>query len=148
MFDIIFFFKWRYFKCDIKIASRWRCDNKWVIAIEPNHLNGWFVQERNTGDIQRCKTVLWWLFGIIFVGEIEQKQGIWCLTRKYLNINFLFIELFHKINIIFVIMLTLRNKQHSSCDINYMKLCKYRLNIFCPHILNYVIILIIDWIVQ
>ncbi len=28
------------------------------------------------------------LFGIIFVGEIEQKQAIWCLKRKSLNINF------------------------------------------------------------
>ncbi len=33
------------------------------------------------------------VFGIIFVGEIEQKQEIWCLKRKYLNINLLFIEL-------------------------------------------------------
>ncbi len=46
------------------------------------------------------------LFGIIFVGEIEQKQAIWCLKCKSLNINFLFIELLYKINITFVIMLT------------------------------------------
>ncbi len=25
------------------------------------------------------------VFGIIFVGEIEQKQAIWCLKRKSLN---------------------------------------------------------------
>ncbi len=36
------------------------------------------------------------MFGIIVVGEIEQKQEIWCLKRKSLNINFLFIELLYK----------------------------------------------------
>ncbi len=45
------------------------------------------------------------VFGIIFVVEIEQKQKIWCLKRKSLNIKFLFIELLHKINITFGIML-------------------------------------------
>ncbi len=39
----------RYFTCENKTASR--CHqvtvNKWVIAIEPNHLNGWFIQEQN-----------------------------------------------------------------------------------------------------
>ncbi len=50
------------------------------------------------------------LFGIIFVGEIEQNQEIWCLKRKSLNINFLFIELLHKIQITFVIMLTFGEK--------------------------------------
>ncbi len=63
------------------------------------------------------------MFGMIFVGEIEQKQEIWCLKHKSLNINFLFIELLHKINITFVIMLIFGEKKwHSSCDINYMKL--------------------------
>ncbi len=30
----------RYFKCEIKTTSRWQqvTVNKWVIAIEPNHL--------------------------------------------------------------------------------------------------------------
>ncbi len=50
------------------------------------------------------------VFGIIFVGEIEQKQEISCLKRKSLNINFLFIELLHKINITFVIMLIFGEK--------------------------------------
>ncbi len=50
------------------------------------------------------------VFGIIFVGEIEQKQAIWYLKRKSLNINFLFIELLYKINITFVIMLTFGEK--------------------------------------
>ncbi len=45
------------------------------------------------------------VFGMIFVGEIEQKQEKGCLKRKSLNIN-LFIELLYKINITFVIMLT------------------------------------------
>ncbi len=38
------------YKCEIKTVSR--CQqvtvNNAVIAIEPNHLNGWFIQERNT----------------------------------------------------------------------------------------------------
>ncbi len=38
------------FKCEIKTTSRWQkvTVNKWVIATEPNHLNGWFIQERIT----------------------------------------------------------------------------------------------------
>ncbi len=82
------------------------------------------------------------VFGMIFVGEIEQKQEIGCLKRKSLNIN-LFIELLYKINITFVIMLTFSDGErcHSLCDINYMKFYKYRLYIFCPHVLNYAIIL-------
>ncbi len=44
-------------------------------------------------------------FLIFFVGEMQQKQAIWHLKRKSLNINLLFIELLYKINITFVIML-------------------------------------------
>ncbi len=44
----------------------------------------------------------------IFVGEMEQKQAIWCLNRKSLNINLLFIELLYKINI--TIMLIFEQK--------------------------------------
>ncbi len=35
----------RFFKCEIKTASRWQqfTVNKWIIVIEPNHLNGWFI---------------------------------------------------------------------------------------------------------
>ncbi len=39
----------RYFTCEIITASR--CHQvtiKKVIVIEPNHLNGWFIQEQNT----------------------------------------------------------------------------------------------------
>ncbi len=55
---------------------------------------------------------------MFFVGEIEQKQAISCLKHEYLNIN-LFIELFHKIRITFVIMLIFRAKNwHSLCDID------------------------------
>ncbi len=54
---------------------------------------------------------------------MEQKQAIWCLKRKYLNINLLFIELLYKINITFVIMLIFEEKKrHSLCDFNYVKL--------------------------
>ncbi len=52
----------RYLECEIKIASRWQqvTVNKWVIATEPNHLNGWFIQELNKHRhvAQRRKTVL------------------------------------------------------------------------------------------
>ncbi len=56
----------RYFTCEIKTASRchWCRQvtvNKWVIVIEPNHFNGWLIQEQNTimcSDKQNC---IWWL---------------------------------------------------------------------------------------
>ncbi len=77
----------RYFKREIKTASRWQqvTVNKWVIAIEPIHL---------TGDSFRNETLSCWsemqnsavaAFGIIFVVEIEQKQAICCLKHKSLN---------------------------------------------------------------
>ncbi len=71
---------------------------------------------------------------------MEQKQALWCLKRKSLNINSLFIELLYKINMKFVIMHILKKKRPSSCDFNYVKrkLSKY---IFCLHILNFAIIL-------
>ncbi len=34
-----------------------------------------------------------WLFGIIFVGEIEQNKKYGVLNVSLLNVNFLFIEL-------------------------------------------------------
>ncbi len=42
---------------------------------------------------------------------MEQKQAIWYLKRKSLDINLLFIELLYKINT-FVIMLILKKKRH------------------------------------
>ncbi len=59
----------RYFTCEIKTASR--CHqvtvNKWVIVIETNHLNGWFIQEQNRVklliDAKLCMVAV---FGIIF----------------------------------------------------------------------------------
>ncbi len=47
------------FKCEIKTVSRWQqvTVNKWVIAIEPNHLNEWLmirmIQERVTVMLRR-----------------------------------------------------------------------------------------------
>ena len=113
--------KW-YLKCEIKTASRWQrvTVNKWVIAIEPNHLNGWFIQERNTimllRDAKQWLCLEWFLFL-----EIERKKWICCLKRKTLDINFLFIELLYKINVTFAIMQTSGEKRHSSCDSNYIK---------------------------
>ncbi len=54
---------------------------------------------------------------MIFVGEKEQKQEIRCLKRKSLNINLLFIELFYKINMTFVIMLTFGEKNSTLREI-------------------------------
>ncbi len=56
------------------------------------------------------------MFGVFFVGEIEQKQPIWCLKRKSLGINLLFIKLLYKTNITFVTMLIFKKKRHSPCD--------------------------------
>ncbi len=72
----------RLFKCEIKTANK--CQQ--VIAIEPNHLNSRFFQERNTVMLLRdAKLCLVAVFGIIFVRKIEQKQVIWCLKRKSLK---------------------------------------------------------------
>ncbi len=69
---------------------------------------------------------------------MEQKQAIWCLKRKYLNINLLFIELLYKSNITFVTMLILKKKQNSLSDFNY---AKRKYIHFLPHILNFAITL-------
>ncbi len=71
----------------MKLKTASRCHqvtvNKWVIVIEPNLLNGWFIQEQNrtehhhASETQNCARVA--VFGIIFVVEIDQKQAIWCL---------------------------------------------------------------------
>ncbi len=39
-----------YFKREIQTAGRWQqvTVNKWVTAIETNHLNDWFIQEQNS----------------------------------------------------------------------------------------------------
>ncbi len=50
------------------------------------------------------------VFGIIFVVEMVQNQKIWCLNRKSLNINFLFIEVLYTISITFVTMLILEER--------------------------------------
>ncbi len=113
--DIWNYFKMkRYFECEIKTASRWQqvTVNKWVIATEPNHLNGWFIQERNNiimllRDAKQCCSCK----ELFFVGEMEQKQAIWCLKRKSLTINLLSIELLYKINIS---CLFLKNKNCTS----------------------------------
>ncbi len=80
------------FKCEIKTLGGRKSLVIRVIATEPNHLTvDLFRNEAHVA--QRRKTVLY-LFGIIFFGEMEQKQAIWCLKLKSLNINFLLIFLF------------------------------------------------------
>ncbi len=55
-------------------------------------------------DAKQCCSCL----ELFSVDEMEQKQAIWCLKRKSLNINLLFIELLYKINI--TIMLIFEQK--------------------------------------
>ncbi len=52
-----------------------------------------------------------------FVGEMQQKQAIWCIKCKSLDINLLFIELLYKINITFVIVLIFGEKNCTLCVI-------------------------------
>ncbi len=63
--------KWKdTLKCKTKSASRWhQVTVKWVIAIEPNHLNGWFIQERNT---------------VMLLRDMKQRYGCleWFLLAK------------------------------------------------------------------
>ncbi len=78
---------------------------------------------------QRRKTALW-RFITFCVGEMEQKQAIWCLKRKSLNINSLFIKLLYKINITFVIMHILKKKRLSLHVI--LTMWNINIYIFCP----------------
>ncbi len=49
-------------------------------------------------------------FELFFVSEMEQKQAIWCLKCKSLDIRLLFIELLYKINKTFVTVLIFEDK--------------------------------------
>ncbi len=132
----------RYFKCEIKTASRWQQVTINIVT-EPNHLNGWFIQEQNTVKLLRdAKLFCGGCLELFLVGEIEQKQAIWCLKHKSLNINLLFIELLYEISITFVIMLIFKEKNgtlHVILTISNDILVN--MYIFCPHILNFVIFL-------
>ncbi len=72
--DILNYFKnetWD-FKCETKPASRWHqvTVNKWVTATEPNHLNSWFIQERNIASCcSETQNSAVTVFGIIFVAK-------------------------------------------------------------------------------
>ncbi len=136
----------RYFECEIKTTTRWQqvTVNKWFIVTEPTHLNQniWIISSKarkHCHVAQRHKTAVA-VFGIFFVGKMEQKQEIWCLKRKSLNINLLFIELLFKINIIFVIILIFEETNGTLCVI-LTKWNDRNIYILCPHILNFVIIL-------
>ncbi len=87
----------------------------------------------------RLKTVLWLFVNFFFFGEMLQKQAIWCLKCKSHDINLLFIELLYKINITFVIMLIFEEKNGTLCVI--LIIWNVNIYIFCPHILNFAIIL-------
>ncbi len=115
--DIWNYKKKKNFKCEIKTASRWHqvTVNKRVIAIEPNHLNSWFIHERNTfmllRDAKQCCVCVW----NYFCWRNRAKTG--SLKRKSLNINFLFIELLYKITFIIMLIFGAKNGARSSCDI-------------------------------
>ncbi len=64
---------------------------------------------------QRCSSLEWF-----FVSEMEQKQAIWCLKCKSLDISALFIELLYKINITFVTVLIFWRKNWIFCVILFI----------------------------
>ncbi len=119
------------FKCEIKIASRWQhvTVNKWVVATEPNHLKDWIIQEWITETQNSAVTQQ---------KRMQKKQAIWCLKCKSVNINVLFTELLNKINIKFVIMLIF---EEETAPLFYDFNWNVNIYIFCPHILNFAIIL-------
>ncbi len=57
--------------------------------IEPNHS----FRNESLSCCSETQNSAVAVFGIIFIGEMEQKQAIWCLKHKSLNINLLFMEL-------------------------------------------------------
>ncbi len=71
----------------IQIVSRWQqvTVNKWVIAIEPNHLTSDSFRNETLSCCSETQNSAVAVFGIIFVGEIEQKQAICCLKLKSIN---------------------------------------------------------------
>ncbi len=101
--------------------------NKWVIVTEPNHLNGSLIHSwTNHWDSKhRCSCL-----ELFFVCEMQQKQAIWYLKRKYLKIHLLFIELLYKINITFVIMLIFWGKNGTLPVI--LIIWNVNIYIFCP----------------
>ncbi len=82
------------FKCEIKFASRWQKVTGNCHWIEPNHLNDLIIHESLSccSEMQNSAVAVWNRF---FVSEMEQKQAIWHLKCKYLNINLLFIDLLY-----------------------------------------------------
>ncbi len=101
------------FKCEINTVSRCQkfTGNKWIIVTEPNHLMVDSFRNESPSccsETQNSAVVVWNYF---LVGEIQQKQVIWCLKCKSHNINLLFILLYKKINITFVIMLISEEKK-------------------------------------
>ncbi len=63
-------------------------------------------------DAKQCFSCL----KLLFVGEIQQKQAIWCLKRKFLNINFNIWSF--KTNITFVSMLIFKENVIVHVDAN------------------------------
>ncbi len=70
--------------------------NKRVIVIEPNHLNGWFIQERITvmlfTDAKLCADGAVAEFGFILLVKLSENRryAVWNIS---LLINFLHIDL-------------------------------------------------------
>ncbi len=98
----------RYFKCEIKIVSRWQqvTVNKWDTESFKQLIHSGTKKQSGSSETQNSIVSV---FGMIFVGEKEQKQEIWCLKRKSLNINLLILYNSSK-TITFLIMLIFEEK--------------------------------------
>ncbi len=82
-----------------------------------------FVQKRNTAvccsETHNSSAVA--LIATIFVGEIEQKQSIFCLKSKSLNFNLLFIEiLLCKISHIAIVLILLIRETSWPSNVAYL----------------------------
>ncbi len=124
----------KYFKCEIKTSSRWQrvTVNKWVIVIEPNHLNEWFIQERITvmmlRDTKQCCDCVWNYLNNkkYFKCEIKTSSrwqrvtvNKWVIVIEPNHLNEWFIQ--ERITV----MLLRDTKQCCSCVWNYLNNKKY-----------------------
>ncbi len=98
--------------------------------------NGWFIQELNIIMLLRDaknSAVAVWNYFLLAKWSKNRQYGLSLLILTYCLLNCC-------IKSISQSCLFLNKKWHSSCDCNYMKWYIY-IHIFCPHILNFVIIL-------
>ncbi len=101
-----------HFKCEIKTTSRWQqvTVNKWVTAVEPNHLKVDSFRNETPSCCSEMQNSAVAVFGITSVGEIKQKQELWCLKRKSLNVGVNPISLSYPFPFVLPLALVLRNQ--------------------------------------